>query len=169
LVAIAQNRQQSNPRPLFLPPPSDGKSYLMNQLDKVAQTIYTTFKRDVQMLIGYEKWEAIPEWEKDEYRQIARAAIDAMEPSAAVVPSNIPPEDPIARRDKFEFEVILTSCGPSKINAIKNIREICHNGLKEAKEMVESIPVLVRGNLCREEARNISAKLRAIGCEVKVQ
>jgi large subunit ribosomal protein L7/L12 len=71
--------------------------------------------------------------------------------------------------EQFEFDVILTEQGPSKLNIIKMIREITSLSLKEAKEFVESIPKPVREAVSKDEADEVAAKLKGAGGSVEIK
>lgn len=70
---------------------------------------------------------------------------------------------------KNEFDVVLTSYGEKKINVIKEVRAITALGLKEAKELVESAPKVVKEAASKTEAEEIKAKLEAAGASVELK
>ncbi len=74
-----------------------------------------------------------------------------------------------AEEEKVEFDVILTEVGSNKINVIKVVREITGLGLKEAKELVESVPKPVKTGISKEEAQNIKKKLEEAGAKVEIK
>lgn len=82
-------------------------------------------------------------------------------PSVAVVEFVAP--------EQTEFDLILTSYGPNKIAVIKAVREITSLGLKEAKDLVESVPVTVSTGHDHEWADVWSLKLREVGATVEVR
>ncbi|MFH0818624.1 MAG: 50S ribosomal protein L7/L12 [Patescibacteria group bacterium] len=71
--------------------------------------------------------------------------------------------------EKDSFDVELTTLGGDKIGAIKVIREVTELGLKEAKELVESAPKMVKEGANKETADGIKAKLEAVGCKVTLK
>ncbi|MGC8852323.1 MAG: 50S ribosomal protein L7/L12 [Hydrogenobacter sp.] len=71
--------------------------------------------------------------------------------------------------EKTEFDVILKSAGPNKINVIKVVREITGLGLKEAKDLVESAPKPIKEGVSKEEAENIKKKLEEVGAQVEIK
>lgn len=73
-----------------------------------------------------------------------------------------------AAEEKDEFTVTLEAAGDSKINVIKEIRTITGLGLKEAKELVDGAPKVVKESVKKEEAEAIKAKLEAAGAKVKL-
>lgn len=74
-----------------------------------------------------------------------------------------------AEEEKTEFDVELTSMGEKKINVIKAIREITSLGLKEAKELVESAPKVIKEGVSKEEAEELKKKLEEAGATVTVK
>lgn len=74
-----------------------------------------------------------------------------------------------AAEEKTEFDVELTSFGEKKINVIKAIRELTQLGLKEAKELVESAPAVVKEAVNKDEAENIKSKLEEAGATVTLK
>jgi large subunit ribosomal protein L7/L12 len=71
--------------------------------------------------------------------------------------------------EKTEFTVILKDFGANKINVIKAVRELTSLGLKESKDLVESVPKPVREGISKEEAATTKEKLEAAGATVEVQ
>ncbi len=74
-----------------------------------------------------------------------------------------------AAEEKSEFDVELTAAGDSKINVIKAVREITGQGLKEAKDMVDGAPVVVKEAAAKEEAEEIKGKLEEAGATVTLK
>ena len=74
-----------------------------------------------------------------------------------------------AAEEKTEFDVELTDVGPNKIKVIKVIREITGLGLKEAKDLVESAPKVVKEAADKATADDIKAKLEAEGAKVTLK
>ena len=70
---------------------------------------------------------------------------------------------------KTEFNVILKSAGQAKINVIKAVRGITELGLKEAKDMVEGAPAVVKEAIAKDEAEDIKKQLEEAGAEVEVK
>ncbi len=69
----------------------------------------------------------------------------------------------VAAEEQTEFDVELTSAGEKKINAIKAIRAITGLGLKEAKELVESAPAIVKEAVSKEEAEEVKKQIEEAG------
>lgn len=71
--------------------------------------------------------------------------------------------------EQTEFSVQLKEIGPNKIPVIKAVREFTTLGLKEAKELVESAPTLVKEGVSKEDAEQLKEKLEGAGAVVAVQ
>ena len=71
--------------------------------------------------------------------------------------------------EKDEFDVELVSAGASKVKVIKVVREITGLGLKEAQEVVDGAPKVVKEGVSKAEAEEIKAKLEAEGAEVNLK
>ena len=74
-----------------------------------------------------------------------------------------------AAEEKDEFDVELTEVGANKVKVIKVVREITGLGLKEAKEVVDGAPKVVKEGVSKAEAEEIKAKLEAEGAEVNLK
>ena len=74
-----------------------------------------------------------------------------------------------AEEEKTEFDVELTDVGPNKIKIIKVVRELTSLGLKEAKELVDNAPKLVKEAADKATAEDIKAKLEAEGAKVTLK
>ena len=74
-----------------------------------------------------------------------------------------------AAEEKDEFDVELVSAGSAKVKVIKAVREITGLGLKEAKELVDGAPKVVKEGASKAEAEDIKAKLEAEGAEVNLK
>ena len=74
-----------------------------------------------------------------------------------------------AAEEKTEFDVELTDVGPNKVKVIKVVREATGLGLKEAKDLVDSAPKMVKEGASKEEAEDIKAKLEAEGAKVTLK
>lgn len=71
--------------------------------------------------------------------------------------------------EKTEFDVELTEVGPNKVKVIKVVREVTGLGLKEAKDLVDSAPKMVKEAASKEEADDLKAKLEAEGAKVTLK
>ena len=74
-----------------------------------------------------------------------------------------------AAEEKDEFDVELVSAGASKVKVIKVVREITGLGLKEAKEVVDGAPKMVKEGASKAEAEDIKTKLEAEGAKVTLK
>jgi len=74
-----------------------------------------------------------------------------------------------AEEEKDTFDVVLTGFGDKKINVIKEVRAITGLGLKEAKDLVESVPKAVKEGVNKDEAAEIQKKLAEAGATVEVK
>lgn len=92
----------------------------------------------------------------------APVMMGAMPAAAAAAPA----ED---AEEQTEFNVILADAGPKKINVIKAVRTVTDLGLKEAKDLVESVPATVLEGVSKDAANDAKAKLEAEGAKVDVK
>jgi large subunit ribosomal protein L7/L12 len=74
-----------------------------------------------------------------------------------------------AAEEQTEFSVILKAAGGKKIQVIKVVREITGLGLKEAKDMVDGAPQVVKAGATKDEAAAIKAKLEEQGAEAEIK
>lgn len=74
-----------------------------------------------------------------------------------------------AAEEKSSFDVELTEAGASKINVIKVVREITELGLKDAKDLVDAAPKVIKEGLKKEEAEALKAKLEEAGAKVTLK
>ena len=74
-----------------------------------------------------------------------------------------------AAEEKTEFDVELTEAGANKVKVIKVVREITGLGLKEAKEVVDGAPKVVKEGASKEEAEDIKKKLEEVGAKVTLK
>ena len=74
-----------------------------------------------------------------------------------------------AAAEKDEFDVELTDVGANKVKVIKVVREVTGLGLKEAKEVVDGAPKVIKEGASKEEAEDIKAKLEAEGAKITLK
>ena len=74
-----------------------------------------------------------------------------------------------AEEEKTEFDVELTDVGPNKVKVIKVVREVTGLGLKEAKDVVDGAPKVLKQGASKEEAEDIKTKLEAEGAKVTLK
>ncbi|MBR0504417.1 MAG: 50S ribosomal protein L7/L12 [Kiritimatiellae bacterium] len=89
----------------------------------------------------------------------AAAAVAVAGPAAAAAPAE----------EKTEFDVVLESAGAQKIAVIKEVRAITGLGLKDAKDMVEGAPKVVKEGASKEDAEKIKAQLEKAGAKVTIK
>ncbi|MEG0014007.1 MAG: 50S ribosomal protein L7/L12 [Niameybacter sp.] len=75
----------------------------------------------------------------------------------------------VAAEEKTEFDVELTEAGSEKIKVIKAVRELTGLGLKEAKDVVEGTPKVLKEGISKEDAEAIKAKLEEVGAKVTLK
>ncbi|CDB90878.1 MAG: 50S ribosomal protein L7/L12 [Christensenellales bacterium] len=71
--------------------------------------------------------------------------------------------------EKDEFDVELTEVGPNKVKVIKVVREVTGLGLKEAKEVVDGAPKVLKEGASKDEAEDIKTKIEAEGAKVTLK
>lgn len=115
--------------------------------------------------------EAIKELSVLELNELVKACEEEFGVSAAagVVVAAAAGDGAAAAEEKDEFDVELVSAGASKVKVIKVVREITGLGLKEAKEVVDGAPKVVKEAVSKAEAEEIKAKLEAEGAEVNLK
>ena len=74
-----------------------------------------------------------------------------------------------AAEEKTEFAVHLTNAGDKKINVIKVVREVTSLGLKEAKDLVDGAPKVVKEGVSKDEAASIKKKFEEVGATVEIK
>ena len=101
-----------------------------------------------------------------EERYGIKAEMAAM-PAAGVAAA--PAAAEAAAEEKTDFDIILKSVGPKKINVIKVVREVTDLGLKEAKEVVDKAPGEIKAGVSKEEADEIKKKFDDVGAEIEIK
>ena len=115
--------------------------------------------------------EAIKELSVLELNELVKACEEEFGVSAAagVVVAAAAGDRAGAAEEKDEFDVELVAAGASKVKVIKAVREITGLGLKEAKELVDGAPKVVKEAVSKAEAEEIKAKLEGEGAEVNLK
>ncbi|MCR4595632.1 MAG: 50S ribosomal protein L7/L12 [Lachnospiraceae bacterium] len=116
--------------------------------------------------------DAIKELSVLELNDLVKACEEEFGVSAAagvVVAAAGAAEGGAAADDKTEFDVELTEVGENKVKVIKVVREATGLGLKEAKDLVDSAPKVIKEAASKEEAEDIKAKLEAEGAKVTLK
>ena len=93
--------------------------------------------------------------------------VSAAAPVAAAAPAA--GGEAVAVEEQTEFNVHMSTFGAQKVPVIKVVREITGLGLKEAKDLVESVPVDVKEAVSKDEAEEIKKKLEEAGASVEVK
>jgi large subunit ribosomal protein L7/L12 len=102
---------------------------------------------------------------KEEFGITGVAPVAVAAPGAPTAVAETPPAE-----EKTEFKVVLKSAGEQKLQVIKAVREVVPGlGLKEAKDLVESAPSVLRDGVSKEEAQQIKEKLEAVGAVVEIE
>jgi len=89
--------------------------------------------------------------------------------AAAVAVAAGPAAATAAVEEQTEFNVVMTSFGANKIEVIKVIRAVTGLGLKEAKDMVEAVPAVVKEAVAKAEAEEVKKKLTDAGATVEIK
>ena len=99
---------------------------------------------------------------KDEY---------GIEPAAAAVAVAAGPAagGAAAAEEKTSFDVVLKSAGAAKLQVVKAVKELAGLGLKEAKELVDGAPSVVKEGLAKADAENLKKALEEAGAEVELK
>ena len=113
--------------------------------------------------------EAIKELSVLELNELVKACEEEFGVSAAagVVVAAGPPAEAAEEKDSFDVE--LVDAGASKVKVIKIVREVTGLGLKEAKEVVDGAPKVVKEGCSKAEAEELKAKLEAEGAKVNLK
>jgi len=99
----------------------------------------------------------------------AKWGVSAAAAAPAMMAAAGAPAAAAAAEEKTEFAVHLTSAGDKKINVIKVVREVTSLGLKEAKDLVDGAPKLVKEGVSKDEAAAIKKKFEEVGAQVEIK
>ncbi|MEO0098202.1 MAG: 50S ribosomal protein L7/L12 [candidate division WOR-3 bacterium] len=89
-------------------------------------------------------------------------------PQAAPGPVTAQPATEV-KEEKTEFTVSLISVGDKKIQVLKELRALTNLGLKEAKDLIDNVPSIIKQGVNKEEAEKIKAKLEEVGAKVEIK
>lgn len=93
-----------------------------------------------------------------------------IEPAAAAVAVAAgPAAGAPVEEEKTSFDVVLKSAGAAKLQVVKAVKEACGLGLKEAKDMVDGAPSVVKEGLAKDEAESLKKTLEEAGAEVELK
>ena len=95
--------------------------------------------------------------------------VSALAPVAVAAAPGTPAEGKAAQEEKAVVNIELTEVGSNKIGVIKAIRTVTEKGLKEAKDLVDSAPQIVKEGVKKEEAEEIKKKLEEVGARVTLR
>jgi large subunit ribosomal protein L7/L12 len=95
--------------------------------------------------------------------------VSAAVPMAMAAAGPMAAEAAPAAEEQTEFDVVLTVCGPNKIQVIKEVRAVTNLGLKEAKEAVENVPTTLKEAISKAEAEEVKKKVEAQGATVEIK
>lgn len=98
-----------------------------------------------------------------------KLGVSAAAPMAVAAMPGVGGPAAAAEEEKTEFDVELTSAGSSKIPVIKVVRAVTSLGLKEAKDLVESAPTVVKEAVSKEDAEKIKAQFEEVGAQVTIK
>ena len=98
---------------------------------------------------------------KEEYGiEPAAAAVAVAGPAAAAAP---------AAEEKTDFDVVLKSAGAAKLQVVKTVKEACGLGLKEAKELVDGAPSVLKEGMPKADAEALKKTLEEAGAEIELK
>ncbi|MGM9846177.1 MAG: 50S ribosomal protein L7/L12 [Muribaculaceae bacterium] len=92
-----------------------------------------------------------------------------IEPAAAAVAVAAGPAAAAAAEEKTAFDVVLKAAGANKLQVVKLVKELTGLGLKEAKEMVDGAPSVVKEGLAKADAEGLKKQLEDAGAEVELK
>ncbi len=93
-----------------------------------------------------------------------------IEPAAAAVAVAAPAAGgAAAEEEKTSFDVVLKSPGTAKLQVVKAVKEACGLGLKEAKDLVDGAPSVIKEGLAKDEAESLKKTLEEAGAEVELK
>ncbi len=126
----------------------------MADLKAIAEELVNLTVKDVQELANILK---------EEY---------GIEPAAAAVAVAAAPGEGgggAAAEEKTEFDVFLESAGGSKLKVVKEVKTLLGVGLKDAKDLVDGAPAVIKEGASKEEAESLKAALEAVGANVELK
>ena len=120
-------------------------------------------------LTAQEMIDAIKEMTVLELNDLVKACEEEFGVSAAAGVVAVAAGPAEAAEEKTEFDAELTEVGAEKVKVIKVVREITGLGLKEAKDLVDNAPKMVKEGASKEEAEEIKKKLEEVGAKVTLK
>lgn len=107
--------------------------------------------------------------EVNELAQILKDEYGIEPAAAAVAVAAGPAAGAPAAEEKTSFDVVLKSAGAAKLQVVKAVKELAGLGLKEAKELVDGAPSVVKEGLSKADAENLKKSLEEAGAEVELK
>ncbi len=107
--------------------------------------------------------------EVNELAQILKDEYGIEPAAAAVAVAAGPTAGAAAAEEKTSFDVVLKSAGANKLQVVKKVKDVASLGLKEAKELVDNAPSVVKEGTTKEEAENLKKELEEVGAEVELK
>jgi large subunit ribosomal protein L7/L12 len=93
-----------------------------------------------------------------------------IEPAAAAVAVSAAPSAAAAAPvEKTEFDIFLKNAGGNKLQVVKEVKTLLGLGLKEAKDLVDGAPAMLKQGAAKDEANSVKAALEAAGAEVELK
>ena len=116
-----------------------------------------------------EQWVNLTVKEVSELATILKEEYGIEPAAAAVAVAAGPAAGAAAAEEKTSFDVVLKSAGSAKLQVVKAVKEACGLGLKEAKDMVDGAPSVVKEGLAKDEAESLKKTLEEAGAEVELK
>ena len=107
--------------------------------------------------------------EVNELAQILKEEYGIEPAAAAVAVAAGPAAGAAAADEKTSFDVVLKSAGANKLQVVKKVKDVANLGLKEAKEMVDNAPSVVKEGATKDEAEALKKELEEAGAEVELK
>ncbi len=107
--------------------------------------------------------------EVNELAQILKEEYGIEPAAAAVAVAAGPAAGAPAAEEKTAFDVVLKAAGANKLQVVKLVKELTGLGLKEAKEMVDGAPSVVKEGIAKADAENLKKQLEEVGAEVELK
>ena len=107
--------------------------------------------------------------EVNELAQILKEEYGIEPAAAAVAVAAGPAAGAAAAEEKTSFDVVLKSAGANKLQVVKKVKDVANLGLKEAKEMVDNAPSVVKEGATKDEAEALKKELEDAGAEVELK
>ena len=107
--------------------------------------------------------------EVNELAQILKEEYGIEPAAAAVAVAAGPAAGAAAAEEKTSFDVVLKSAGANKLQVVKKVKDVANLGLKEAKEMVDGAPSVVKEGMAKADAEGLKKQLEEAGAEVELK